>query len=163
MKKQYNSSADRRWQQRYQRVQERKDANWDYYQDKRDRKKMRTKKPFVFDRGFDVERIGVDKTAVVCRSFREVEEVVHKIKKSHPEWGLVGEPIDLWTMYGPSVTFGTYLTESYFLYGNRFVMVETENYHKFGGFRFLEFYECCPVKDLGEINQSDSVFAFFEL
>lgn len=162
MKKQYNSSADRRWQQRYQRVQERKDANWDYYQDKRDRKKMRTKKPFVFDCGFDVERIGVDKTAVVCRSFREVQEVVHKINKLHPEWCLIGDPIDLWTTYGPCVTFGTYSTDYYFFEG-RFVRVETENSHKFDGFRFLEFYECCPVKDLGAIEQSDSVCDFFEL
>ena len=112
--KQFNSPADRKWQRRYQLIQERKDTYWEIDQAKRERRKANKKNFFWGGRGFKLDQIVSDrKVAVVCTNKKEADEVLSVIKKERPEWGLGGVPIDdFWYFYGPEVAFG--LCESSF-------------------------------------------------
>ena len=65
--KQFNSPADRKWQRRYQLIQERKDIYWEVDQAKRERRKANKKNFFWGGRGFKLDQIvSGRKVAVVC-------------------------------------------------------------------------------------------------
>ena len=55
--KQFNSPADRKWQRRYQLIQERKDIYWEIDQAKRERRKANKKNFFWGGRGFKLDQI----------------------------------------------------------------------------------------------------------
>lgn len=160
--KQFNSPADRKWQRRYQLIQERKDTYWEIDQAKRERRKANKKNFFWGGRGFKLDQIvSGRKVAVVCANKKEADEVLSVIKKERPEWGLGGVPIDdFWYFYGPEVAFG--LCESSFPFADeRYLRVDSRQYFAVNGYEIVDFYECCEVKDLGEMDGLDVMNTLF--
>lgn len=153
-RKQFNSPADRKWQRRYQLIQERKDTYWEIDQAKRERRKANKKNLFCGRRGFKLDRLMSKKIAVVCVNEKEAGEVIAAINKAHPEWGFNFPTRDFWYFYGPEVVFG--LCESEFHpFHEDYIRIDTRMYFANRGYEVVDFYDCCEVKDLGEIEGLD--------
>ena len=153
-KKQFNSPADRKWQRRYQLIQERKDTYWEIDQAKRERRKANKKNFFWGGRGFKLDILMSGKIAVVCVNEKEVDEVLSAINKKYPEWGFRAPSRDIWYFYGPEVVFG--ICESEFHpFHEKYMRIDTRSYFADIGYEVVDFYDCCEVKDLGEMEGLD--------
>ena len=156
-RKQYNSPADRKWQRRYQLIQERKDLYWEIDQKKKERRKANKKNFFWGGRGFKLDQImSGRKVAVVCTSKKEADEVLSVIKKEHPEWGFDVPVDDFWYFYDPEIAFGLCEDPILLPYESRYYMrADSRRYFLENGYEIVDFYECCEVRDLGEMDGMD--------
>ena len=93
------------------------------------------------------------KIAVVCVNEKETDEVLSAINKEYPEWGFNAPSRDLWYFYGPEVVFG--LCESDSPFEEDYMRIDTRGYFARKGYEVVDFYDCCEVKDLGEMEGLD--------
>lgn len=153
-----NSASDRRWSQRYQRVQERKEMYGDYQQEKQ-RKKKQHKGAYTNPYGFNPEYLMKLKTAVVCNSAEQVEAVIRSFKAKYPSssYPPVSLAQELVLSTAGEVAFSA---ENYIDWlvdvDHAYKMLDyaTPSYYFNKEYTLLDFYECCQVKDLGEIYPS---------
>ena len=162
-KKQFNSPSDRRWQRRYQLIQERKEANYEFDREKKERKKEKKREKGFFWKvgGFKLNRLMSEKIAVACINEKEVSEVLSVFQKEHPEWGYNIPPNDVLYFYGPEVVFG--LCRSEFYPHEEYMRIDSRRYFEGRGYEIADFYECCEMKDLGDINGYGTIDDLFTL
>lgn len=152
-KKQYNSAADRKWLKRFQRIQERKEANWEYDQAKRECRKRA--KGYYISQGFKPDRLLSGKVAVICHSENQVRQVINEVKREKPDYCNLGNINEqaIWDYHKPEVALGLVYEEYYFFPGIVNLRAQTQTYFAESGYEIVDFYDCIPVRDLGEICQ----------
>lgn len=161
--RQYNSAADRRWQQRYQRIVERKEANWDYDQAKRERRK--NNKIYVSS-GFNPDRLFQGKVAVVCSSERQIRQVLSETNKKYPYVCSYTANVSdiIFNMYGPTVAFGVCKRDRFYFDESPYLKIDSPQFFENAGFTVVDFYDCCLVKDLGGLDpEFDMLEMLFEI
>lgn len=162
-KRQFNSHADRRLIQHFQRVQAKKEANWDYDQSKRERKK--TKPRYQIGRSrFRIEMLESCDVAVACRSRRELAEVFYAITKAKDKiYTIEINEERVWAEYGPLVYVSLYKYPDWASMLPIAMWGSELEYFIDNGYSVREFFECCEVKDLGEIPDGCSLDSLFSI
>lgn len=152
-KRQYNSSADRRWQQRYQRIQERKESSFDFETPREERRKA--KRTLYRMSGLDVDRVVQGNVAVLCNSPEEVRRLYRAVELKKPEYtrwrseeGLIDS---LYFCPEPAVAI---VTEDYAFFEETSIRIDSKRYFISKGFEIVDFAELTPVVDLGEFRCS---------
>lgn len=156
-KAKYNSASDRRWQQIFMRIQERKENNRDYDEEKRKRKNANRKnKGFYRPCGFIPDSLFTGKNAVVCKSKAQLREVFNEAYKKYPayvrHWDLVNTDV-LWNSYSCNgvVTVGVCEMEDWWVFERAYLSVGDQKFFESRNYNIVDFYDCCPVQDLGDI------------
>lgn len=165
-RKQYNSTADRRWQQRYQRIQERKDSMPDFETPREERRRCQRKHKQVqyISNRINVDMIIPDKTAFICENTSQIRQVYNAVRSKLPgytqfttcDWLETG----FYFCEGDSTAIGIVTMEMW--YGGREtrLSVESVSYFERLGFEIMEFYRLLPVKDLGKVKESPESVEF---
>ena len=149
-RRQYNSAADRRWQQRYQRIQERKDSAPDTGTARDERR--REKRTLYKTSQIDIERMSPNKTAVLCISPIQVRQLYYAVSRWRPEytkWGSV-EWLEERFYYCSDATVGI-ITDNDLFFETTEIRIDSKRYFIAKGFEIIDFCELLPVKDLGEV------------
>lgn len=149
-KKQYNSAADRRWQQRYQRIQERKDSGWDIETPRSERR--RQKRTLYNLRNINIDRLLNEKVAVVCTNIEQARKLVKKAQNDAPNrcsfW--IDTLTEMFAICDGVVAFGICTTD-YWFGESESLRCETVGWFERKGYEIVDFYELMPVIDLGDI------------
>ena len=158
-RKQYNSAADRRWQQRYQRIQERKENVFDIETTREGRR--REKKTLYRTTRIDIERLIPNKIAVLCTSPNQVRQLYYAVSKWKPEytsWRSADGLED--TFYFCDDASVGIITDDNSFFETTDMRVESKRYFIAHGFEIIDFYELLPVKDLGKVKESHESVGF---
>lgn len=152
---QYNSSADRRWQNRYERIKERKENVFDAETPREARR--REKKTLYNTANINVERIVPDKVAVLCTSQNQVRRLYRAVAKRTPEytrWRSEDRLVEdyCYCISDPAVGI---ISDGNFFLEEWTIRVESKQYYIFNGFTIIDFCELLPVKDLGRVHVSE--------
>ena len=83
-KMKYNSASDRRFQQRYQRIQERKESAL-YVEDSRKARRIEKKTMYQIQ-NINIERMEPDKVAVRCSSPVQIKRLFLAAERNNPEY-----------------------------------------------------------------------------
>lgn len=158
-RKQYNSAADRRWQQRYQRIQERKENVLDIETPREERRRMRAT---MYRTGqIDIKRIVPNRVAVLCTSVQQVRQLYMAVEKQNPEytrWRSVSGLEDSF-YFCTDAAIGI-ITEDYPFFEETTIRVEPKQYYMSRGFEVIDFCELLPVKDLGRVQVEPEMMEF---
>ena len=156
-RKQYNSVADRRWQQRYQRIQERRESAPDFETSREERRRL--KATMYRASGIDAGKLIPNKVAVLCTSAQQVRQLYLAVEKKYPRytrWRSMSGLEDSFYFYGDAAV--GIVTEDYPFFEETTIRVEPKRYFMSRGFEIIDFGELIPVVDLGEVRgSSDSV------
>ena len=157
MGRKYNSSSDRRWEQRYQRIQDKKESQLDCpsVRSKRreeNRKARRAKLPAL-----NIGRVVSGYDAVICSSRSQLDTLVEVIKRHFGyEVGIIGIRNDL--QFGIEKFVVRVAMDYNWL--NWVPVITIDNFELFSNtaFRLVDYYDLLPVNDLGKVQKSpDSV------
>lgn len=158
-RKQYNSAADRRWQNRYERIKERKENVFDVETPREARR--REKKTLYRTANIDANRLIPDKVAVLCTSPNQVRQLYYAIERLHPEYtrwrSVSGLEDSFYFCNEPAVGL---ITEDYFFAEEIAIRVEQKQYYISRGFEIIDFCELLPVKDLGSVRAEPEMVEF---
>lgn len=149
-KSQHNSAADRRWQQRYQRIQERKENVFDIETPREERR--REKRTLYRMSRIDIERMKPNKIAVRCTSPNQVRQLYYAVSKWRPEYTRwrSAEVFEDSFYFCIDATVGI-ITDSNPFFVTTEIRVDSKRYFIANGFEIIDFCELFPVKDLGEV------------
>lgn len=153
-KKQYNSAADRRWQQRYQRILERKENTLDIATPRDERR--RAKKTLYRTDQIDIEKLVPNKVAVLCTSQKQVRQLYWAVEKWRPEytiWRSIGSLEDSFCFCDNAAV--AIVTEDYAFFEETTIKIESRQYFDRKSFKVIDFCELLPVIDLGDIFQDE--------
>ena len=165
-RKQYNSAADRRWQQRYQRIQDRKDSMPDYEtpRDERRRRERKQRRVQYVSKPINVDMIIPDKTAFICESASQIRQVYNAMRSKRPEYVpfLTSDELEMSFYFGTGAPMAIGIVTREMWYGGRetSLSVELVSYFERLGFEIMEFYRLLPVKDLGKVKESPESVEF---
>lgn len=165
-RKQYNSAADRRWQQRYQRIQERKDSMPDYEtpRGERRRRERKNKQIQYTSNRINVDIIIPDKTAFICENETQIRQVYNAMRSKRPEYVpfLTSDELEMSFYFGTGAPMAIGIVTREMWYGIRetSLSVELVSYFERLGFEIMEFYRLLPVKDLGKVKESPESVEF---
>lgn len=159
-KRQYNSAADRKWQQRYQRILERRESVADFESPREERR--REKKTLYRIENIDVQRVVPDKVAVICSSISQVRKLYLAIEKSSPEycyWRSLSSIEDGYRYYVSEPAIGIITEDCGFFEATR-IRVDSMSYFISKGFEIISFSDLLPVRDLGRVQRSTETVDF---
>ena len=164
-RKQYNSAADRRWQQRYQRIQERKDSAPDFEtpRDERRRRGRKQRRVQYVSKPINVDMIIPDKTAFICESASQIRQVYNALRSKHPEFTpYTSDELEMCFYFGTGevTAIGVVTREMWYGGQETSLKVDTVSYFTRLGFEIMEFYRLLPVKDLGKVKESPESVEF---
>lgn len=165
-RKQYNSTADRRWQQRYQRIQERKDSMPDFEtpRDERRRRERKQRRVQYVSKPINVDMIIPDKTAFICENTSQIRQVYNAMQSKRPEYApfLTSNELEMNFYFGTGAPMAIGIVTREMWYGGRetSLSVELVSYFERLGFEIMEFYRLLPVKDLGKVKESPESVEF---
>ena len=165
-RKQYNSTSDRRWQQRYQRIQERKDSMPDFEtpRDERRRRERKQKRVQYVSKPINVDMIIPNKTAFICESASQIRQIYNAMRSKHPEYTPfpTSDELEMCFYFGTGEDSAIGVVTREMWYGGRetSLKVETVSYFARLGFEIMEFYRLLPVKDLGKVAESPESVEF---
>ena len=165
-RKQYNSAADRRWQQRYQRMQERKGSAPDIEtprEERRRRERKHKQVQYVSNR-INIGMIIPDKTAFICENTSQIRQVYNAMRSKRPEYVpfLTSNELEMSFYFGTGAPMAIGIVTREMWYGGRetSLSVELVSYFERLGFEIMEFYRLLPVKDLGKVKESPESVEF---
>lgn len=154
-KKQYNSAADRRWQQRYQRIQERKDFVRDVETPRSERR--RQKRTLYNLKNININRLLNEKVAVVCTTIEQARKVITKAQSVAPNrcafW--IETLQEMFSICDGVIALGIHTTDYWFGESEN-LKCETVAWFERRGYEIIDFYELMPVVDLGDICHDES-------
>lgn len=157
-KMKYNSSADRKMQQRYQRIQARKEDFWDIETPRSERR--RQKRTLYACSLLNVERLLYENIAVVCRSESELLRVYNKIHDEYPQytrWVFSDALQYTYALYKEESAMAIVTEDSWFGSGT-FIKFDSRQAFERMGFEIVYFGDLLPVRDLGRFRESsDSI------
>lgn len=159
-RKQYNSAADRKWQQRYQRIQARKDDSWDI-ETPRDERRRQKRTLYAASR-LDISRMIDSKVAVVCKTESEVRRVYAKINQEYPQctrYIFSDIPQEAYNIYRENTAMAV-VTEDTWFGNDTFLKFDAKSSFQRMGFEIIEFYDLLPVIDLGKVCESSESVEF---
>ena len=150
MKQNFQSAADRRWQQRFERIMERKTCEFDSNESRKERRKARGKyKIGEGNIGVNISFLDYELIAVTCTSYNQLVSVYNTVKREMPHlipgWDENSCKV-LWTWYQP-VTLGLY---------DGWLFVDRESFFSRVGYKIITFDEIRTIKDLGKIKTNDA-------
>lgn len=152
-KRQYNSAADRKWQQRYQRIQERKENSFDFETPREERRKA--KRTLYRMSGLDVDRMVQGNVAVLCNSPEEVRKLYRAVELKRPEYTrYISEDELVYSLYFCTEPAVAIVTEDYAFFEETSIKTSSKRYFISKGFDIVDFAELTPVVDLGEFRGS---------
>lgn len=158
-KMKYNSASDRRFQQRYQRIQERKESAL-CVEDSR--KARRIEKKTMYRTGnINIQRMEPDKVAVRCSSLTQLRRLFLAVERNTPEY-IRWTPLSIIEdgFHFLSIPCVGLITEDYAFFEEIRIKVDEERYFLSKGFEIIDFYEILPVKDLGNVRKSSETVDF---
>lgn len=165
-RKQYNSAADRRWQQRYQRIQERKDSvpGIETPREERRRRERKHKQIQYVSNRINVEMIIPDKTAFICENTSQIRQVYSAVRSKLPGYTpfTTCDELEMGFYFGTGAPMAIGIVTREMWYGDRetSLSVELVSYFERLGFEIMEFYMLLPVKDLGKVKESPESVEF---
>lgn len=165
-RKQYNSAADRRWQQRYQRIQERKDSAPDIEtpREERRRRERKHKKVQYTSNRINVELIIPDKAAFICENTSQIRQVYNAVRSKLPGYTsfMTCDELEMGFYFGTGTPMAIGIATMEVWYGGRETRLRVESVSFFErlGFEINEFYRLLPVKDLGKVKESPESVEF---
>ena len=160
MGKQYNSSADRRWKQRYQRICDQKEYQLDFPSARSKRREEGAKAKRIGLPPLDISRVISGYDAVVCASETQLDTLIRVIKRHY------NNNIDVIGFRGDLQfnikKFVVRVCMDYNWLDCRLVIAvdhfELFSNGSFDSFRLVDYYDLLPVNDLGKVQKSlDSV------
>lgn len=158
-KMKYNSASDRRFQQRYQRIQERKESAM-YVEDSRKARRIEKKTLYRIE-NINIQRMEPNKVAVRCSSLTQLSRLFMAVERNTPEYTrwkslpLLKDGFNFF--YNPCVGL---ITEDYAFFEETSIRIDEEQYFLHKGFEVLDFCELLPVKDLGSVKVSPETVDF---
>lgn len=159
-RKQYNSAADRKWQQRYQRIQARKDDALDI-ETPRDERRRQKRTLYAASR-LNIGRIVESKVAVVCKNEGQVRQVYSRIAQEYPQytrWVFSDAIPNAYSLFKENTAMAIVTEDSWF--GNEtFIKFDAKSSFQRMGFEIIEFYDLLPVIDLGKVCESSESVEF---
>lgn len=153
-KMKYNSSADRKMQQRYQRIQAKKDGFWEVETPRDERR--RQKRTLYASSMLNVERLLYESIAVVCRSELELRSVYNKIQDKCPQytrWVFSDAIQYTYALYKEESAVAIVTEDSWFA-SETFVKFDSRQAFERMGFETVYFADLLPVRDLGRFCES---------
>lgn len=158
-KMKYNSASDRRFQQRYQRIQERKESAL-YVEDSRKARRIE-KKTMYRIQNINIERMEPNKVAVRCSSPVQIKRLFLAAERYNPgytRFRSLQAYVDGFILFtNPCIGLAT---EDYTFFEDTFIRLEEERYFLSKGFEVIDFCELLPVKDLGNVRESSETVDF---
>lgn len=158
-RKQYNSATDRRWKQRYQRIQERKENALDIATPREERRRAR-KTLYKTDR-INIEKMIPNKVAVLCTSQKQVRQLYWAVEKWRPEytrWRSIHSMEGSFCFCDNAAV--AIVTEDYPFFEETAIRIEPRQYFDKRAFEIIDFCELLPVIDLGEVRGSPETVDF---
>lgn len=153
-KKQYNSAADRRWQQRYQRIQDRKENVFDVETPRDERR--RQKRTLYNLKNINIDRLLNEKVAVVCTTIEQARKIVIKAQSKAPSkcafW--IETLPEMYSICDGVIALGIF-TSSYWFGESESLTCEAPAWFERKGYEMIDFYDLMPVVDLGDIFQGE--------
>ena len=141
-KMKYNSASDRRFQQRYQRIQERKESALDIEDSRAARR--REKKTMYRIQNINIERMKPDKVAVRCSSPAQIKRLflaAERYNRAYTMYKSMASFVDSYTFYhNPCVGL---ITEDYAFFEDTNIRIDEERYFLYKGFEIVDF---CALK-----------------
>lgn len=153
-KMKYNSSADRKMQQRFRRIQERKEDFFDIETPRDERRRL--KKTLYACSMLNVERLIYESVAVVCRSELELRRVYTRIHDEYPQYTkwIFSDAVHLtYNNFGDNSAIAIVTEDSWFGSGT-YVRFDSKQTFERMGFEIVYFADLLPVRDLGKIRES---------
>lgn len=158
-KMKYNSASDRRFQQRYQRIQERKESAL-YVEDSRKVRRLEKKTMYRIE-NINIQRMEPNKIAVRCSTLTQLRRLFLAVEKGTPEytkWRSLLSLDDSFYFYSnPCIGL---ITEEYAFFEETNIRVDEEQYFLYKGFEIVDFCELLPVIDLGNVRKSSETVDF---
>lgn len=158
-KMKYNSASDRRFQQRYQRIQERKESAL-YVEDSRKARRIE-KKTMYRTQNINIERMEPNKVAVRCSSPVQIKRLflaAERYNSDYTRFRSLQTYVDGFILFtNPCIGLAT---EGYAFFEDTFIRLEEERYFLSKGFEVIDFCELLPVKDLGNVRKSAETVDF---
>lgn len=158
-KMKYNSASDRRFQQRYQRIQERKESALDV-EDARKARRLEKKTMYRIE-NINIQRVEPNKVAVRCSSLTQLRRLFLAVERNTPEytkWKPLSIIEDGFRFF--SIPCVGLITEDYVFFGETSIRIDEERYFLSKGFEIIDFCELLPVKDLGNVRKSAETVDF---
>lgn len=158
-KMKYNSASDRKFQQRYQRIQERKESAL-YVEDSRKARRIE-KKTMYRIQNINIERMEPNKVAVRCSSPVQIKRLFLAAERYNPDYTRfrsLQTYVDGFILFtNPCIGLST---ENYTFFEDTFIRLEEELYFLSKGFEVIDFCELLPVNDLGNVRESSETVDF---
>ena len=155
----YNSAADRRWQQRYERIRARKEDVFDVETPREERR--REKKTLYKAENIDIKRMVPNKVAVLCTSPKQIRQLYWAVEKWNPEYtkwqSASGIESTFYFCNEPTVGI---IEEHGPLFEVNDIRIDTKRYFIAKGFEVIDFYELLPVRDLGKVRAEPEMVGF---
>lgn len=157
-KMKYNSSADRKMQQRYQRIQAKKD---DLREVETPRDERRRQRRTLYESSMlNINRMIRESVAVVCRSELELRSVYNKIHDECPQYTrwVFSDAIQYTYALYKEESAAAIVTEDSWFASETFVKFDSRQAFEKMGFEIVYFADLLPVRDLGRFRESsDSI------
>lgn len=156
---QYNSVADRKFQQRYQRIQERKESMWDIEtprDERRRQKRTQYKQPQI-----NIDPLVNQRIAVLCNTsiqIRQIYNALTRFNAAYTTWTTVSS-LEVAIARIGVVAVGLIESEWFFEEGTVIRALSEQDFRN-KGYEIISFHELVPVRDLGRVKESAETIDF---